>query len=69
MANGVINMDAIQAPKKGGISSCCATFLPKVLMKWKVMKIKTANTIGKPKPPYRIITPRVAPMKNINKQE
>ncbi|MNE37156.1 hypothetical protein D3C80_1309960 [compost metagenome] len=32
------------------------------------MKIKTAKTIGRPSPPFLIMAPNGAPMKNIKKQ-
>ena len=59
----------IQQPKKGGMALSCASFLPKVLVKWKMMKINTANTMGKPSPPLRIMAPSGAPMKNMRMQE
>ena len=58
----------IQAPTKGVSPSSCEILFPKVLMKWKVIKINTANTIGSPIPPFRIMAPNGAPMKNIKKQ-
>ena len=62
-----INED-IQEPKKGAIPSSCENRLPKVLIKWKVINIKTAKTMGNPSPPFLIIAPRGAPIKNIKKQ-
>ena len=42
---------------------------PKVLIKWNVIKMRTANTIGSPSPPFRIIAPNGALIKNIRIQE
>ena len=63
MANGVRINDDIQAPNMGESPFSCEIRLPKVLIKWNVINIKTAKTMGKPKPPFRIIAPNGAPIK------
>ena len=69
IAKGVKINEDIQAPNKGFNPFSCEIRLPKVLMKWKVININTAKTMGNPKPPFLIIAPKGAPIKNNSKQE
>ena len=66
IASGANIMVDSQQPMMGGMPFSWATFLPKVLTKWNMIKMSTAKTIGRPSPPFFMMAPSGAPIKNIN---
>ena len=60
---------AIHIPKKEVKEPCVADFSETVAIMWYIRKKTIAMTTGKPSPPFLMIAPRGAPIKNNNKQE
>ena len=55
-------------PIKGLAELDFTNFSPNVLNKWKTTKKMMANTKGVPNPPFRIMDPKGAPIKNNTRQ-
>jgi hypothetical protein len=62
-----INVDS-HMPTKGLVEFDFTNFSPNVLNKWKMTKNMIAKTKGVPRPPFRMIEPSGAPIRNRTKQ-
>ena len=68
MPIGVNTKMASHMPTSGVAILSFANFSPNILSRWKIRKNKMATTKGIPSPPFLMIDPKGAPIKNNTRQ-
>ena len=67
-AKGVMIMVLTHMPKNMEMLPSRAIFMLEVLMTYHTMKMMTEMTVGRPRPPLRMMAPSGAPMKKKSRQ-